>query len=153
MFRHCQPRTAFGRVAVCVCAGVAGSRRLVMGWLAVLAILVQTTIPDFAMAARNAARQRAEVAAGHYAYEHHHHGTERRQPETPAPAGGGGEHGTLCAFCLALATHGLAAAPGEALVAPTDYEAVRQPVEQGVRLRPLFLTCLNPRAPSVSAQV
>ncbi|WP_448192337.1 DUF2946 family protein [Azospirillum sp. sgz301742] len=128
-----------------------GSWRPVLAWLAVLAILVQSTIPDFAMAARNAARHRAEVAAAHQVHHHQHHGAEQQRPETPAPAGNH-DHETLCAFCLALATHGLAAGLGNALPVPVGYDIAALPMQRGIRPQPLFLTSLNPRAPPNSDQ-
>lgn len=144
-----------GRAAPCAPARRRGVRRpdlgrVLLAWLAVLAIVVQTTVPDFAMAARRAAQQRAETAAAHHVL-HGHHGGEHGQPDTPAPARH--EHEPLCAFCLALGTHGLEAAPADALPAPVAYEAAALPVEAGVRLPPFFLTGHNPRAPPAPRQV
>ncbi|HYG90016.1 MAG TPA: DUF2946 family protein [Azospirillum sp.] len=135
-------------------AGGGGAWRVVSAWLAVLAILVQTTVPDFAMAARNAARHRTAMAAT-AAAEHVHHQHQdgsHHQPEQPAPSGEH-EHESLCAFCLALGTHGLAQGLGDALAVPVAYEAAALPVEQGICPPQFFLTCLNPRAPPASDRV
>ena len=143
--------TAFGRTAP---RGSAEGRccwRTVLGWLAVLAILVQTTVPDFAMAARRATQQRAEAIAAHQVHAHQHDGAGHQRPKAPSPADSH-EHAKLCAFCLALATHGLAPGPGDALDTPTRYEAAPLPAEQGIRPQPLFLIGHNPRAPPASAQ-
>jgi len=146
-----QPRTALGRTAPRGSAEGRCGWRVLLGWLAVLAILVQTTVPDFAMAARRAAQQRAEVVATHQVHEHHQDGAGHQQPETPVPAGDH-KHAELCVFCLALSTHGLAAGPHDALAMPVGYGVAPPPVEQDIRPRPLFLVGHNPRAPPASAQ-
>ncbi|HYD70217.1 DUF2946 family protein [Azospirillum sp.] len=143
-------RSAYGRTASRGSADGGCGWRAVLGWLAVLAILVQTTVPDFAMAARRAAQQRAEAITAHQVHAPHHDGAGQRQPEAPVPANGH-EHAKLCAFCLALAAHGLAAASDDALHTPATYGAAPQPVEQGIRPQPLFRIGHNPRAPPASA--
>ncbi|PWC41686.1 hypothetical protein TSO221_23050 [Azospirillum sp. TSO22-1] len=123
---------------------------MLLAWLAVLAVVVQTTVPDFAMAARRAAQQRADIATAHHV-QHGLHGDRQGQPEAPAPASH--EHEQLCAFCLALGTHGLEAAPDDALPVPVAYGAAVLPTEAGIRPQPFFLTGHNPRAPPLPQQV
>jgi len=144
-------RTALAGTAPRGPADRRGGWRAVLGWLAVLAVLVQTTVPDFAMAARRAAQQQAEAVAAHQIHGHHRDGAGPQRPAAPDPADGH-EHAKLCAFCLALATHGLAAGPEVALAAPGTYGAAPLPADQGIRPRPLFLIGHNPRAPPASAQ-
>lgn len=128
-----------------------GLGRALLAWLAVLAVVVQTTVPDFAMSVRRAALQRADAAAAHHVEHGRHGGGDHGQPEAPAPAGH--EHEQLCAFCLALGTHGLEAAPDDALPVPVAYGAAALPAEAGIRPQPFFLTGHNPRAPPASRQV
>lgn len=135
-----------GRTALCG----SGLGRALLAWLAVLAVVVQTTVPDFAMAARRAAQQRADAAAALHV-QHGQHGDRHGQPEAPAPASH--EHEQLCAFCLALGTHGLEAAPTDALPLPVAYGAAVLPAEAGIRPQPFFLTGRNPRAPPAPQQV
>lgn len=150
--------------ALCGCSGHGGRRR-VLAWLAILAILVQTIVPDFAMAARAAGYRignAVEAAAAHDCHQ------ESGEPELGAGSGmqmptgaahspqapaGGDDHGAVCPFCLALGTHGLITEPGGKLPVPAFHYAVAQPQEAGVRPRLLFLTCLHPRAPPGTAQV
>ena len=148
--RH--PHTASWRTAPRGSAEGRCGWRMVLGWLAVLAILVQTTVPDFAMAARRAAQHRADAVAAQQVHEHHHDGAGHQQPDTPTPADSH-EHAKLCAFCLALSTHGLAAAPHDALAAPATYGAAPLPAERSIRPQPFFLTGHDPRGPPAPQQV
>lgn len=135
-------------------AGTVGGCRVLVGWLAVLALLIQVAVPDLAMAAR----ARAGLPAGFLtaATETDHCGT------TPSDAQAGGEHDgrghdgsghpvmdhdSLCAFCLVLGIHGLV--PATATVRPRAVfrMEVASPAGAGVRPADHFLTCLNPRAP------
>ncbi len=85
----------------------AGRSRL-FGWVAVLAILIQTLLPDFAMAARVSAPDRAgAVFDGLCLANPAPPGASSDRP-APALAGQGG----TCVFCLALSAHGLAPASG-----------------------------------------
>lgn len=129
--------------------GRAGLGRTLLAWLAVLAVVVQTTVPDFAMAARNAAR--IQAAAAQQLSHGHHDGGHR--PSEPAAPTHGQDHEALCAFCLALGTHGLSAAPAAALPVPAQYGVAALPDGEGVRPRPLFLIGHSPRAPPASQQV
>jgi hypothetical protein len=91
------------------CSGGATKKRLA-GWLAVLAVVLQTTLFDFAMAARAraAAQQRAEPA------QHAHHGSSQGGQDAPDH-----EHGSKeCPFCLARATHQAASLPPSIDVLP-----------------------------------
>ncbi|MFS2012073.1 DUF2946 family protein [Azospirillum sp. CT11-132] len=135
-------------------AGMVGLRRVLVGWLAVLALLIQVSVPDLAMAAR----ARAGLPAGFLtaATETDHCGS------TPSDAQVGGEHDGraddgsghpvmehdgLCAFCLALGIHGLV--PATAAVRPRAVFPREVAAPAGAVVRPAdhFLTCLNPRAP------
>nr|WP_281416008.1 DUF2946 family protein [Azospirillum rugosum] len=121
-----------------------------------MAILVQTIVPDFAMAARNAARQKAEAAASHqvqhthHAHHQHHEGTA--QPDTPALADRH-QHEELCAFCLALNTHGTPAHPGADPAVPVSYAATVVLAQPGIRPPQLFFIGSGPRAPPATEQV
>ncbi len=145
----------FGRTAP---SGVAGRRLAgrrgrvsaggwagITAWLAVLAILVQTIVPDFAMAAGNAARRNAEVATPHHHVLHRYHDGSA-EPDTPAPADQH-QHEELCAFCLALSTHGTPTNAGAGLTAPVCYSAALVPEQPGIRPPQLFLVGSKPRAP------
>ncbi|WP_448204879.1 DUF2946 family protein [Azospirillum sp. sgz302134] len=121
-------------------------------WLAVLAILVQTIVPDFAMAARNAARQQATAATAqqiHHADHQHRDGAA--QPGKPAPAD---RHQVedVCAFCLALNTHGTPPHPGAELAVPVSYTTTVILARPGIRPPQLFLVGSGPRAPPSAEQ-
>ncbi|MCW2241481.1 DUF2946 domain-containing protein [Azospirillum canadense] len=113
-------------------------------WLAVLAILVQTIVPDFAMADRNTARQTTEAAAAHHADHQHHDGST--EPNKPAPAEQH-HHEELCAFCLALNTQGTPMNGGLGLATPVHYTVAVVPERPGIRPSQLFHFGSKPRAP------
>jgi len=135
-------------------AGTAGLRRALVGWLAVLALLVQVTVPDLAMAARAQAGLPAGFLTAPTADDHC--GTLPSDAQDSGENDGGAHDGTghpvrdhdgLCAFCLALGTHGLL--PGSTFVRPQAVHRipVAAQVAAGIRPNDHFLTCLNPRAP------
>lgn len=135
-------------------AGTVGWHRVLAGWLAVLALLIQVAVPDLAMAAR----ARAGLPAGFLtaATAADHCGTN------PSEEQAGGEHDDrgsddsghpvmdhdgLCAFCLALGIHGLVPATATARPQADFRIEVAGPAGACVRPADHFLTCLNPRAP------
>lgn len=125
-------------------------RHVLAGWLAVLALLVQVAVPDLAMAARAQAGLPAGFLTAATADGQCGPGLQRPW-EHPGehPGGQAMDHGGLCAFCLALATHGLvpvAAAPPPRVVFPSE---ASPPASPGMRPADHFLTCLKPRAPPV----
>ncbi|WP_372394709.1 DUF2946 family protein [Azospirillum sp. HJ39] len=129
-------------------------RHALAGWLAVLALLVQVAVPDLAMAARAQAGLpagflTAATAAGHCGPDQEQHGGQHGGHPGEHPGGQGMDHGSLCAFCLALATHGLvpiAAAPPPRAVFASE---ASPPASPGMRPADHFLTCVKPRAPPV----
>ncbi len=127
--------------------GVGGRlRHALAGWLAVLALLVQVAVPDFAMAAR----AQAGLPAGFLtaATTPEHCGPDQGHPREH-PGGQAMDHDGLCAFCLALATHGLApiaAAPPPRTVFASE---ASPPASPGLRPADHFLSCVKPRAPPV----
>ncbi|MBP2232618.1 hypothetical protein J2847_005949 [Azospirillum agricola] len=152
-----------GKAAVYGLSGgetVSGRRRgarVVAAWLAVLAILVQTLVPDFAMAARDAARQKAEIALalqsvllGQEAVQPHAGGCAPASDEQ-APVRGH-QHEELCAFCLALNTHGTPANAGIGLCLPVRYRALVVADRPGIEPLRQFLAGSKPRAPPTNAQ-
>jgi hypothetical protein len=137
-------------------AGTVGRRRVLVGWLAVLALLFQVAVPDLAMAAR----ARAGLPAGFLtaATAADHCGTTPSDAQTAEEHDGGGhdgsghpvmEHDGLCAFCLALGAHGLT--PDSVAVRLPSVFRMEVATPAGPVIRPAdhFLTCLNPRAPPV----
>ncbi|MCW2237963.1 DUF2946 family protein [Azospirillum canadense] len=117
--------------------------------LAVLAILVQTIVPDFAMAAR---QQAPVVAAQHVQHALHHHPDGAAWPAKSAPADRH-PHEELCAFCLALNTHGTPTHPGAELAVPVSYAAAVVLAQPGIRPPQLFFVGSGPRAPPAAEQV
>ena len=112
-------------------------------WLAVLAILLQTLLPDLGMAAR-ARAQAQEHAAAQTLHHGHADGAETAPVPEPEPKHA---HDTTCPFCLALANHALVPASGGVLATP-HAEASEGPVANaGIVPALSFLTCLRPRAP------
>lgn len=146
-------------------AGTAGRRRMLVGWLAVLALLIQVAVPDLAMAAR----ARAGLPAGFLtaAAEAEHCGSPLHEaragwehdasqavlddgaPDRERPAPPAMEHEGLCAFCLALGIHGLVPATSDGRPRAVFRMEVAAPAGAAVRPSDHFLTCLNPRAPPV----
>lgn len=142
-------------------AGTVGVRRALVGWLAVLALLIQVAVPDLAMAARAQAGLPAGFLTAPTTADHC--GTLPSDAQDSEGLAGGDrnggdhdgsshpvmDHDSLCAFCLALGTQGLL--PGSAFIrlqsAPCT--AVAAPVATGIRPDDHFLTCLTPRAPPV----
>lgn len=126
--------------------GRARLRHALAGWLAVLALLVQVAVPDFAMAARARAGLpagflTAATAAGHCGPGQGHHGGH--------PGGQAMDHDGLCAFCLALATHGLVPTAAAPPPPPVFALVASPPASPGMRPADHFLTCVKPRAPPV----
>lgn len=124
-------------------ANAKGSQRAA-AWLAVLAVLAQAVLFEFAMAARDAAETSGQAAAGTH---HAHHGAPAQGPQGP-----GHDHGKDCPFCLARATHaapGLPSAPE--LPLPASAAAVASPLAQArvrARRRPgRFRSRSPPREP------
>nr|WP_222531890.1 DUF2946 family protein [Azospirillum sp. 412522] len=145
-------------------AGTVGRRHLLVGWLAILALLIQVAVPDLAMAAR--ARLPAGILAAATEADHcgaplqeAQAGWEHDAPRSVAgdgapadherPAAPAMEHDGLCAFCLALGVHGLV--PVTTAVRPKAVFRMEFAAPASTVVRPAdhFLTCLNPRAPPV----
>ncbi|PWC37712.1 hypothetical protein TSO352_09380 [Azospirillum sp. TSO35-2] len=136
-----------------------GLRRALVGWIAVLALLVQVAVPDLAMAARARAGLPAGVLTALAESDHCrpaedggppagvHRADGPGRPGGDSPGHEGADHGALCAFCLALGTHGLS--PGSVVVPPRPVVHAAAPAAAERSVRPIdqFLTCLNPRAP------
>ena len=72
--------------------------RRVVACLAVLAVVAQAVLFDFAMAARATTAAQERAAAAHSPGHHH---TPPHKPDNP----GHGHEGTECPFCIARATH------------------------------------------------
>ena len=111
--------------------------------LAVLAILLQTILPDFGMAAR----VRAQAQAATHEIHQGHADTAHTPPPLPDEREPAHEHGPVCPFCLALASHALAPDSGSTLVAPPVRTSAGPAVAGGIVPAQPFLTCLRPRAP------
>lgn len=156
MARRQTVRNTHATVRIGAPAGTAGLRRSLVGWIAVLALLIQVAVPDLAMAARAQAGMPAGFLTAPTSADHC--GTipsdaQKSGEDDGGPHDGSGhpvmDHDGLCAFCLALGTHGLL--PGSAVVRPQAVLCmpVAAPAAAGVRPADHFLTCLNPRAPPV----
>lgn len=131
-----------------------GLRPVVWAWLAAVAILVQTVVPDFAMAARDAAQSRAALYA---ALGICHYDPQVEQavdvPHKPAPASPvNDQRGDRCPFCMALGAHALAADLIIELPVPGRFDIAELPIPPGLRPPTLFLTSLHTRAPPLSGQ-
>lgn len=148
-------------------AGAHRSWRLLASWLAVLAILVQTVVPDLAMAARGRVARAEPVAAaptagtrlqgpsGTHEHDHSHEraGAPAVDPASTPKAPTHHDHGAACPFCMALAAHALTPTPNVGL-SPIDADA-SDPVLPDTRIaarRPGH-TPLNPRAPPAFGRV
>lgn len=132
------------------CAGRDAKVPRLTVWVAVLAVLAQAVLFEFAMAGREtaAARERAAAPAEH-AHHHAHRGTEgdapKRDRDVPRH-----EHGKDCPFCTARAMHQASSAtPGLDLPAPHALwmPAPRPPRSRiRARRRPARLRCRSPPA-------
>jgi HAMP domain-containing protein len=101
--------------------------RRTVAWFAVLAVLAQTVLFDFAMAARETAAARERATAAHHAAQQ----APRNDPDAPQNQHGGKD----CAFCLARATHQAPTPPaGAALPLPLPIAVVVPPLPR-VRVR------------------
>lgn len=134
----------------------------VASWLAVLAILVQAIVPDVAMAARDADRQKAGIAAALIAaalddvvpdqgpaplrYSGCAPAADEQTPASRHP------HEELCAFCIAQSMQGAATGAGIGLSVPLRYREAVAGDRPGIHPPRLFLVASKPRAPPDAAR-
>ena len=127
-------------------------RRVLFAWLAVCALLIQSIVPELAMAARDAPERRIAVTgthapgmvAGHGAHEHHEsHDCGTTEPDRQPPPG---VHDS-CPFCFVQSLQVLPADGGR-IASPSVAVPLKVTVRDAVPLvARQFLTCLHPRAP------
>lgn len=131
-------------------------RRQWLVWMAMIAILIQTIVPDLAMAAWTSAawqgRDRDGEAIAAYALVAPDHsdimaGCGPASPEDPAKPAGAHDHGGSCAFCLALSAHALAPGDTVGAMAFAHPRPIGASDPAGIVPRALFLARHCPRAP------
>lgn len=120
-------------------------------WLAVLAVVTQAVLFEFAMAARGTA-----TASGRAAVAHHAHRSDHQVPRDDRDAPRHEHGGKDCPFCVARATHATPSLPhGPDLVPPPSAVAVASPFPRArVRAprRPArFRSRSPPRAPRLTS--
>jgi hypothetical protein len=111
--------------------------------LAICALLIQSIVPELAMAAREAMTRQAIAAEAHQGHGAYGHKEPERKPAHD-----------LCAFCFVQAIQILPSASGEELILPSVFSIDRSSVRRSApAVARQFLTCLHPRAPPHDARV
>lgn len=134
-------------------SGPAPGRRLWRAWMALIAILVQTILPDFAMAARVGRAQTDPTLALHALVTVEQSravagcGAIWEDPNGSDQPTGAREHGGPCAFCLALSAHALPPDDAAGTAAFARFQRVGVLDGRGVARSALFRPRHAPRAP------